>query len=156
MAETEYFTQPTVLCLKCGMLMDPVLLELGDKLHPMCASRLPVRDVPMAHMSTRTSKKVTIPLGDQLAVEGQERAWDATGEPWRKRAQRAISSLCERGIPFTAEDVRRLAGDPDSQNAMGAALGKASREGLIYTSGFTKPQRASRHSNMLRLWHKAT
>ena len=71
---------------------------------------------------------------------------------WVERADAEILFLARTGIPFSAEDVRRTAGDPVHPNAMGARFNAAARRGLIRKAGVIKADRSERHANEMRLW----
>ena len=94
-------------------------------------------------------------LGDSLRDAGMAAALDNAGEDWRRRARAYAEFSARIGRRFTAEDVRRAAGDPPSINAMGALFGVLSKAGLIRPAGRVKPERASRHSNWITVWEAA-
>jgi threonine dehydrogenase-like Zn-dependent dehydrogenase len=95
-------------------------------------------------------------LDDYLEGERQKRnglALAGTGDRlWNESADRAIAHLAAQGHHFTADHVRDLAGPPDHPAAMGAALNRAARAGLIVVVGFETSKRASRHCGLLRIW----
>ncbi len=102
----------------------------------------------------------TIDLADQL--EGQRRRDEgigtvdlAEGVIWKSKADAAIQLLADSGESFTADDVRRIAGDPRHPNAMGARLLKASRRGLIVCVGRRQSTRAECHAHANPLWRAA-
>ena len=82
------------------------------------------------------------------AVDGQERAYNAAAS-WTDNAQAALDALIAAGEPFTSEDVTEAIGLPaghhetNRNNAVGALIGNASREGLIANVGHT-PSRSPR------------
>jgi hypothetical protein len=71
---------------------------------------------------------------------------------WIELADTVIARLASYGEPFSAEDVRRWAGDPVHPNAVGARFNAAARRGLIVPAGITKATRPDRHASLLRLW----
>lgn len=94
--------------------------------------------------------------GEQLALLGQEAAWDAAST-WKDDWERAIRRLATSGIEFTADDVRRLAGPPtDHPNAAGGIFGRLSHEGLITLVGYEKSPRPSLHSHRVGVWKGAS
>jgi hypothetical protein len=71
---------------------------------------------------------------------------------WREAAAEAIAELARSGEIFDAEDVRLLAGDPPSPNALGGAFLAARQSGLIEATGFRQAKRIQRHGSWLRTW----
>ena len=71
---------------------------------------------------------------------------------WIELADQVIARLASYGEPFSAEDVRRWAGDPVHPNAVGARFNAAARRGLIVKWGSVKATRPERHANEMRLW----
>lgn len=53
---------------------------------------------------------------------------------------------------FTAEDVRRMIGDPPHPNVLGAALSAAARAGTIVAVGWTDSTRTAARGRPLRKW----
>lgn len=91
-------------------------------------------------------------LGDALKNQGMARVDQAEDEDWKERADEAILELARKPSPFTAEDVREIAGDPSRPNAMGARLSANARRGLIRHYGFVHARRPERHSSLVILW----
>ena len=71
---------------------------------------------------------------------------------WLDLARGAIAYLAASGRHFTADDVRRLAGEPPSDNALGAVLLAASKRHEIVTVGFDRSKRVTRRGGMVRVW----
>jgi hypothetical protein len=92
---------------------------------------------------------------DRAAVartEGQ-RAALAVGDPdWAQRALAVIDRFARAGDEFTAEDIRRAAGQPPSPAAMGAVFGQAARAGRIRCTGWRASSRATRRGSSLKTW----
>jgi hypothetical protein len=89
---------------------------------------------------------------ERLKAEGMARAAGAVDADWRARADRAIVQLAIGGQPFTAEEVRQIAGDPDRPNAFGAVFNTAARRGLIRKVDYQLATRKSRHRNLVTVW----
>jgi len=95
--------------------------------------------------------------GMQRAIEGQGLALSAKPE-WRSRAEVALSDLIASGEPFTSEDITLVVGLPagriesNRNNAVGALIAHARREGLIQSAG-RRPSRNPRSNGaMLEVW----
>ncbi len=92
-------------------------------------------------------------LGDAYKQLGMLRADVAASTSWKQDVDAAIVELAATGEPFTAEEVRELAGDPpDHPNAMGARFNAAARAGLIVRVGYRLARRASLHRHPIALW----
>lgn len=84
---------------------------------------------------------------------GVKRVEANTPEGWKFACDIAIAKLASTLQPFTAEDVRAIAGDPPNHhNAMGARFLAAARSGLVAKQGYTTPSRPSRHANAIAVW----
>lgn len=125
-------------CAACRLPLDPgITARLGWDRHATCFPP----DEPLPR-----------PTGEQLAIDGMRTADEAEPDTWKTRADETITALAASGKEFTAEDVRDAAGDPAHPNAMGARLNAHAKAGLITSTGYTKASRASRHTNLLRVW----
>jgi hypothetical protein len=95
--------------------------------------------------------------GEQLRDDGLAAVSAATVTGWRLAADHAIERLAGTGGTFTAEDVRRLAGDPlgSHPNAMGARLSAAARRGTIVPAGYVQATRPQSRARVLRAWKGA-
>lgn len=73
---------------------------------------------------------------------------------WKRTAKAAMMELVGVGVPFTAEDHRRLAPDVDgvSPNACGAIFQWAVRKGYIVDVGQTRTRRQQGHGHRLTVW----
>lgn len=92
-------------------------------------------------------------IGEAYKVLGMARADEAADPDWKARVDAAIEQLASAGERFTAEDIRRIAGDPpDHPNAMGAHFNAAARRGLIEKVAYRKARRASLHSHPIAVW----
>jgi hypothetical protein len=83
---------------------------------------------------------------------GMDDALRRTGPAWAELARHAVADLCSTGATFTAEDVRRLAGDPEAPNAMGALLHAIADEGWISMVGTVKSTRPNAHGRRVIVW----
>lgn len=102
--------------------------------------------------------------GELLQAEGIERVIAADtriGEMAAPMIRDAIRLLIEDGYPFTAEDVRKVVeSEPRGrqalamahQNLLPALMNGLGRDPRVRPGGYTKPTRASRHGNPLRIW----
>ena len=89
---------------------------------------------------------------DSVKTVGAETALGSAGIDWRDRAEIVLDDLIESGVVFTAEDVTDVTGMPDSPNAVGGLLLKASKRGRIRPVGITTSKRLQRHGGTLRTW----
>lgn len=67
----------------------------------------------------------------------------------------AFGALLDRGEPFTADDVRRLAGDPEAHhpNYISALFAQAAQRGRIRQVGAPfRSARKSRNAGLTRRW----
>ncbi len=93
-----------------------------------------------------------MPSGEQLKNRGQQLVLSVEDIHWRERALNTIMVLATSDSPFTAEDVRTIAGDPDRPNSMGALLSYCARKGLIRKVGRRNATRPSLHASELTEW----
>ena len=93
--------------------------------------------------------------GELLKEQGMARANANELEEWKKRANDAIEWLAQSGREFTAEDVRKRAGDPSNPNAFGPRLNYAARRGIITMVGYRKSERPSMHRRPVAVWKGA-
>ena len=91
-------------------------------------------------------------LGEVLRDEGIARVEANHGNDWAQRADDAIAALVSRRLPFTADDVREMAGDPPHPNLLGARLRAWSQSGRIVHWGWQRATRAERHASVLGVW----
>ena len=82
---------------------------------------------------------------------GAEQAIDNARE-WAERADRTIAYLASTGLEFTADDIRRRCGEPDSPNALGAVFLNAQRQGRISLAGYRRSSKVSRHAARVGIW----
>ncbi len=96
--------------------------------------------------------------GEQLRDEGLEKA--GSGLPvaslvsWENRAAFAIYRLCQADSNFSAEDVRRDAGEPPHPNSIGSVFRKAYKAGIIEPAGVGVATRPERHASLIRMWRR--
>jgi hypothetical protein len=91
--------------------------------------------------------------GTELRDAGVESVTEHTPGYWRSACDRAILEFARKREPFTAEDVRRIVGDPPNHpNAMGARFLEAVRSGVIRRVDRATPARPSRHASSFSLW----
>jgi hypothetical protein len=91
--------------------------------------------------------------GEQLKMSGLFAADMAASDDWKSRWDEAIGYLARRGGPFTADDVREIAGDPtDHPNATGARFLAAARAGLIRRVGYRSATHEGAHARMVSEW----
>jgi hypothetical protein len=92
-------------------------------------------------------------VGTSRRDRGMAMADRAADAQWKARVDAAIDHLAACTEPFTAEDVRLIAGDPPSHpNAMGARFSAAAQRGVIRSVGFRAAERVSLHRHPIREW----
>ena len=100
--------------------------------------------------------------GEQARNEGMDRA-AAARKKWFTLASYTIDYKLaplarDTGVPFTSEHLTALIGLPrkrpgrDRNNAVGSALGAASKRGTIEKVGLTTSKRTALHAATLHLW----
>ena len=72
---------------------------------------------------------------------------------WSNEALLVFLTL-ESGTTITADELRELAGNPPTPNAMGAVFRSAHKQGLIRTIAYLPSTQPSRHGGMVRLWER--
>lgn len=79
---------------------------------------------------------------------------------WMHDAHTAIDALVVRyhrtGQTFTAEDLRRMVGEPEHCNWIGTAFRAACKRGAITQEGYTLSHTKSRRGGVIRVWKAAT
>ncbi|TLP72958.1 hypothetical protein [Nesterenkonia sphaerica] len=87
---------------------------------------------------------------------------EAPGEAkasWLADARESIEALARRArtydTTFTADDLRRLVGEPAHPNWVGGAFSSARRLGIITPAGYTTSSTRSRHRGVIRKWKAA-
>ena len=90
----------------------------------------------------------TEPLGQCLAAETRP------GRTWADRAEHAMNTLTDRGLPFTADDLRDLIGDhePHHPNAIGALFNAHRAAGHITPTGYHTSRHPKRNGGTQRTW----
>lgn len=78
----------------------------------------------------------------------------AADPDWKIRAMLAIDTLCERGLPFTADDVWEEVGEfPEERRALGPMLMQAAKSGRIRNTGRRRNStRPEHHACPLTIW----
>jgi hypothetical protein len=71
---------------------------------------------------------------------------------WWPGAMNAIEALGAAGLPFSADQVRELAGSPPRPCLMGRAFALASRRGLIVAVGYGRSVNRSRKHGARHEW----
>jgi hypothetical protein len=162
----RYIDQPEALAL------DPMLVMSLRRLRDQRRALRSARPVGAAYQTSLFSApsgpeplEVAEPLetladGEQLREVGMASADAAAAEAWKLRVEDAIAECARRTgldgpLPFTAEDVRPLAGDPPegtSPNAMGARFMAAARRGQIRKVGYRNGARPSLHAHPIAIW----
>ncbi len=80
-----------------------------------------------------------------------------TPEGWRDQCDVEIARLASLGETFTAEDVRKVVGDPPNHpNAMGARFLKAVRANLIARIGHKNGTRRAAHARLIGCYRGIT
>jgi hypothetical protein len=91
-------------------------------------------------------------LAENARDTGAARALSVDPTGFRAAAEQAIEDLAASGVVFSAEDVRRRTGPPESDGAMGAAFLAASKRHRIVPVGLVQASRVTRHRSVLRTW----
>ena len=91
-------------------------------------------------------------LGEALKKRGMALASLAEPEDFKQRARGAMSYLIGLGVPFTADDLRELVGDPEHPNVVGSLFSAAAKAGQIKCLGIRASSRAQRHASVQRIW----
>jgi len=105
------------------------------------------------HALSFTAPSPLTDTGPQRRDRGQRQVASAPySEPWLSLAADAIDVLCARGTAWTAEDVRRLAGEPPRANLCGVAIRRAKLSGLITTAGVDYAERAEARGRLIQTW----
>lgn len=103
---------------------------------------------PQATLESYAEQMATTARG-----EGEHLALASEPHDWRAGAAKAIGQLAATGERFTADAVRRLAGDPPSaQGGLGAALSQAARAGVIEVYGYRRSSRSRRRGGVVTVW----
>lgn len=99
-----------------------------------------------------TEALLDLETGRTWRDRGIARVDAAEPDVWKRAADRAIEQLAATGEPFTAEDVRRMVGDPSRPNAFGSRFLAAARSGLVHKVGYRPSSRPHRHTNPIAVW----
>ena len=91
-------------------------------------------------------------LGEALKQVGMQRARDGSRE-WTRLAEVWVTGLRD-GRHFTADDLVKAIGLPESRNVVGATLSGLARRRLIKQFSHAKSQRADRHSGSQAVWER--
>lgn len=92
-------------------------------------------------------------FADRARDAGAEGALrDPADVEWAESATKIVEHLAAAGVEFTADDVRRRAGEPPSPAAVGAVLLAAARRRLIERVGFRRSRRIQRRSGYVTVW----
>lgn len=109
-------------------------------------------------MSTHDPTLFDLTAGERAKERGQLEAEGADRiAVWKLEARDALAWLAARGEPFTADDLARLVGLPDTgpnrSNAVGAVFSAAARQGLIRSTGhYRKSRRTLSHARVVAVW----
>lgn len=78
---------------------------------------------------------------------------------WMQDAAEAIDALAARSAKydttFTADDLRKMIGEPGHPNWTGTAFSAARQNRVIEMAGFTTSTAKSRHRGVIRTWRAA-
>ena len=100
----------------------------------------------------------------QAAQRGMARAMPKEEELWRFNYEFVISQLASQGREFTADDIRRIVGDPPAwvhPNAAGALVNRMAKVWVgpagerLKVVGYAKSSRVCGHGNLQRIWKAA-
>lgn len=101
-----------------------------------------------------------LPTGDELALQGAQRAVDHADRvenDWSGRAYAMLVDYATGHQEFMTEDARKWASDaglppPPSARAWGAITLRASKEGIIHAIGYRPTKNPSAHRTPATLW----
>lgn len=99
--------------------------------------------------------------GQRLAIEGAERAHEASDAAFKAHAEATILEVARMHPTFTSDDVIRWCMVrnlplPEKGVAWGAAFSALSKAGRIVGTGeFRKCERTTRHNGLVRVWRLA-
>lgn len=91
-----------------------------------------------------------LPWSEVFREHGQDSAIQAQPD-YASEAMAWIGSL-PRGQRFTADDVAAAIGNPPSRGVSGAAIGAASKQGLIMGNGYVTSRRIGNRGRVLCQW----
>ncbi len=91
-------------------------------------------------------------LGLGLRDYGMTAVDESTDQDWKNIADGAIEQLARAGQPFTAEDVRKITGDPPKVNALGPRFMAAVKSGIIRKIAYIRATRPKAHARALALY----
>ena len=94
-------------------------------------------------------------LSTTLRDSGMAIADRNTPEAWKEQVDYIIRALSLSGQVFTAEDVRKWAGEPPRPNAFGSRFMKAIKRGWIQRIGYTNATRPDAHARALAQYRGA-
>lgn len=95
------------------------------------------------------------PAAQAAAERGMEQAERNADADWRWAMEQAIRQLAASGRHFSADDARRIAGDPPigtHPNSAGAVFNRMARQGVIRMVGYTRSARVVGRGNTVREW----
>jgi hypothetical protein len=143
-------------------------IEAYRKAHPRQADAV---DEALARGVTEDSEAASRPASDgesdpsaaseQLDLEAGRAERDAAmarveraADPhWRQRAWHAVVTLCEKGEPFTSDDIwLALDESPSEPRALGPIIRRAVERGMIVRDGERQSQIARRHARPIAVW----
>lgn len=90
--------------------------------------------------------------GNRMRDQGIAQVDSHTPEAWKTSMDTAISTYAKTGRTFTAEDVREIAGEPPTPNAMGARFLQAMKRGIISKVGYRSAHRSSAHGRAIAVY----
>jgi hypothetical protein len=122
---------------------DPRQRELPSRPHREGAQVTPpANDVEEEQLSGEDYKQLGMNMAEAFA-----------DDEWKDRVDRVIRDLAARGLPFNAETVREIAGDPPGHaNAFGGRFYAAAHKGIIVKTGYANATRPSLHSHPIATW----
>lgn len=105
------------------------------------------------HAEPEPLRPSPLSVGHVEKVRGMRAADEAASSTWKAAWDAAIVTLARAGEPFTADDVRRIAGPPaDHPNAAGSRFTAAARAGVITKRGYRESERAVLHRHPIAVW----
>lgn len=107
-------------------------------------------------MANEIQTEIDFQQGTQLKESGQSKALSSLDPAYRYEFDKVLAAYIREGLMFTADDIVEIIGLPSSgknkNNAVGALIAGAAREGLIKKIGYTTAKRKQSHSRIICRW----
>lgn len=109
-----------------------------------------------ADMTTMSQSELPFLKGRERKRAGQNKAVDHLSVAYRYDFKRALDHFILWQQTFTIDDIVAVIGLPSEgknrNNALGALISMAAKEGLIRKAGFTTSRRPESHNRIIHQW----